>query len=279
MLLEIAKGDAYGVGFEFVTSDIIKEEHRLEKYYGSRIDDLVAGQYSDDTQMTLAIAEMMLSKQEWTRLNITRFFLNAFKRDQRCGYANGFYQFLTMTDTAEEFLENIHPESIRNGAAMRSVPLGLFSTIDEVKNKCEIQARITHDTHEGIVSSQAVGLMTYFFKNKIGKKDELKYFIEKNTEELFKDDKTTRTACDAIDTIDAVLTVLKNSKSLSEVIDLSILLGGDTDSVASIACGVASFSDEFKKDLPLFLETELENGKYGKDYIIYLDEQMKKCFL
>lgn len=279
MLLEIAIGDAYGAGFEFVDEDIIERENTLEKYYGSRIDDLKAGQYTDDTQMSLAIVELMLSEEEWSKENIARYFIHAFKRDQRKGYSKGFYSFLDGINTEQEFVENIMNDSVRNGAAMRAVPIGLYSTIKEVMEKAKVQAQVTHDTHEGIVSAQAVALMTYFFKNKIGNKTELKSFIEANTYELFRDDYKERVPCAAIETIDAVLTVLKESNSYEDILLKSVELGGDTDSVASIAMGVASFSEEYEISLPSFLTEDIENETYGRDYLIKLDNEVLQKFI
>lgn len=272
MLLKIAVSDAYGAGFEFAEESIIEKEHDMKRYYGSRIDDLLPGQYTDDTQMTVAIMELMLSEKEWNEHNVAEAFLNVFKRDSRKGYAKGFYGFLLDTDNAIDFNKNIINNSIRNGAAMRSVPLGVYPTIEEVKERTRIQARVTHDTFQGIISSQAVSLMSHYFIYNIGDKKGLKSFIEKELEYLFIDNKTNRTECDGIDTVNAVFTVLKNNDTLSGIINDSVLLGGDTDSVASIAVGIASFSSEFEDDLPSFLFEDLENEKYGKDFLKKLDE-------
>ncbi len=141
--------------------------------------------------------------------------------------------------------------------------------------KARIQASVTHNTHEGVVASQAVALAVYYFANKIGKKEGLRDYLYQQTNELFSINKTTRIACDAIDTIDAVLTVLSQSSSLTEVLDKSVKLGGDTDSVASIACGIAFFSNEYAKNFPDFLERDIENGPYGKDYLVKLSEKLR----
>lgn len=274
MLLEIAIGDAYGAGFEFVDDEVIEKEHKLDKYYVSGIDDLKAGQYTDDTQMTLGLVEFMLSKEEWTKENITKYFLKAFKRDPRGGYAKDFYDFLNSVKDNKEFAEKINPESIRNGAAMRSVPLSIIKDKEVLKKCAKIQASITHDTHEGIVSSQAVALIGHYFLYENGSKNDLKNYLAKETFEIFKDNKKDRVPCDGIETIDAVITVLKESESYLDILDKSIKLGGDTDSVASIALGLASLSNQFKKELPDFLFTELENLEYGKDYIEKLENNL-----
>ncbi|MFK7796001.1 MAG: ADP-ribosylglycohydrolase family protein [Aureispira sp.] len=279
MLLEIAIGDAYGAGFEFVSPEIIQAEHQLNQYYPSRIDMLEAGQYTDDTQMSIAIVELMLSGAPWTKESITKYFLKAFHRDPRHGYAKRFYTFLTQQQTAQEFLANIHPHSKRNGAAMRAVPIGLYPTIQEVMDKAALQASITHDTPEGIVSAQAVALMAHYHCYQLGSPQQLQAFVEHHCQWQFDHNKQTPVACDALETIDGVLTVLKNGKTLREVLDLAVKLGGDTDSVASIACGVASFSADYPNDWPAFLYTELEQEEYGKAYIEALDKQVLGMFL
>jgi ADP-ribosyl-[dinitrogen reductase] hydrolase len=275
MLLVIAMADAYGAGFEFTANEYIKENHCLTKYHQAWLDNTPAGCYTDDTQMSIAIAELMLNERgPWNEHLVAEYFLKAFKRDPRQSYSDGFYDFLVNTETSSEFIENIYSDSIRNGSAMRSVPLGLIKDKREMLEKARIQASVTHNTHEGIVASQAVALAVYYFVNQIGKKEGLFDYVCQQTNEIFIKDKITRTECNAIDTIDAVLTVLSQSNSLTEVLDKSVSLGGDTDSVAAIACGIASFSDEYDKDLPAFLERDLENGPYGKDYLIKLSEKL-----
>ena len=255
MLIEIAIGDAYGAGFEFVEEDIIKKYNKLESYYDSRIDNIRAGQYTDDTQMSLAIAELLIDEVEWEKENITKYFLNVFDRDKRQGYAKGFYNFLIENNDVESFLNNINPESVRNGAAMRSVPLSYIKNKEELKEKAKIQASITHNTHEGIVSSQSVALIGHYFLYENINKHEIRDKLLMEIKEIYRTDKTDRVACDAIDTVDAVLTVLLKSNTFSEILINSIELGGDTDSVASIALGLASLSNQFTNDLPEFLYT------------------------
>ena len=278
MLIEVAIGDAYGAGFEFVEEDIIKKYNKLESYYDSRIDNIRAGQYTDDTQMSLAIAELLIDEVEWTKENIAKYFLSVFDRDKRHGYAKGFYNFLVENNDVESFLNNINPESVRNGAAMRSVPLSYIKNKEELKEKAKIQASITHNTHEGIVSSQSVALIGHCFLYENINKHEIRDKLLMEIEEIYRTDKTDRVACDAIDTIDAVLTVLLKSNTFSEILINSIELGGDTDSVASITLGLASLSSQFTNDLPEFLYADLENEKYGKDYILELENKLKKKF-
>jgi len=280
MLLVMAMADAYGAGFEFTDIEFIEEKNTLTEYQHAWLDSKPAGSYTDDTQMSIAICELMLADRKiWTKQLVADYFLSAFKRDPRQSYSDNFYHFLLTTQTASEFVNNIYSDSIRNGAAMRSVPLGLIKDKTEMLEKAKIQAQLTHNTHEGIISSQAVALCVFYFVNKLGKKADLFSYICEQTNEFFIEDKTEPTECDGIDTVDAVLTVLAQSSSLSEVLYHAVKLGGDTDSVATIACGIAYFCDEIEQNLPDFLFNHLENDAFGKDFIIELNDRFLSTFI
>src|SRR5688572_15132543 len=95
MLLELAIGDAYGAGFEYVNRHLIDQFNNLSGYIQHpRHTKTKPGMYTDDTQMTLAIVETILSGDHWTPANLARRFVEVFKRDQREGYAGRFYEFL-----------------------------------------------------------------------------------------------------------------------------------------------------------------------------------------
>ena len=106
MLVELAIGDAYGSCFEntdmaFVerNNDLHYEVHPriLKKYPADAQPTLVpSGCYTDDTQMSIGIAEMMLDDEfDWfDKEAMADKFLEVFKRDERRGYTP--YLFLTL---------------------------------------------------------------------------------------------------------------------------------------------------------------------------------------
>ena len=163
MLLELAIGDAYGAGFEYVDRSIIKRFNNLKEYRKHQKYDIGDGRYTDDTQMSLAIAELLVEGVEWTPLNIANKFVEVFKRDPREGYAGRFYQFLQEVKTGEEFLQKMHPESDKSGAAMRACPIGFIPDIQEVIRHATIQAKLTHNTPLGINAAVAAALMSHYF--------------------------------------------------------------------------------------------------------------------
>ena len=159
MLLELAIGDAYGAGFEFADHNIIDDHNDLSGYIKHQKHDITPGNYTDDTQMSIAIAEMMLNGHDWTILNIANKFVEVFKRDPRLGYSSRMFAALTKSKDGSEFLKKIDPKSERSGAAMRAPPLGFLPEIDQVIEYATLQAKLTHKTQIGINSAIASAVL------------------------------------------------------------------------------------------------------------------------
>lgn len=124
---------------------MIREQNTIRGYVKHPRHDIQPGCYTDDTKMSIAIAEALLSGQEWTPLLLENHFVEMFKRDPREGYAGRFYAFLKSIDTGTEFLEHIHPTSEKSGAAMRDCPLGLYTDIKTLISRCTLQAKLNHN--------------------------------------------------------------------------------------------------------------------------------------
>lgn len=279
MLLEIGIGDAYGAGFEFSPKEKVEAHNDLTKYHEHELG-IQAGNYTDDTQMSLAIAEMIIGKTDWTSENLANKFVECFKRDERQGYSKGFYAFLRSIDSGEEFLEKMKPYSTRNGAAMRSAPLGYIGDIDNLLSMAALQASLTHDTEIGLRSSQAVALASHYAVYNLGKKENLTEFVSQYSKFTWRDDWSAPVACCGEETVNALLTVLKDSETLKEVLIKSVSFCGDVDTVAAVGLGIASLSHEYDPGLPGFLFSELENDVYGKDYLATIGRQLnetKQC--
>lgn len=279
MLTEIAIADAYGAGFEFCSEDKIISLNNLELYSKHELYDIL-GKYTDDTQMSIAIVEFILSGQEWNKENIASKFIECFKRDVRLGYSEGFFNLLSKVESSKELLELIIPTSERNGAAMRSVPIGFLKNKEDVIALAKLQAQVTHDSPIGIQSSCAVALAAHFGVHQNSSIRDLRHFLESeqygNWDYNWKD----RVSLNAYDTVSAALTCLLKHSSLSELLKSCINLGGDTDSVAAIAVGLATCFTEYKKDLPIQLYNNLNEDKYGISFLLDLESKfLKKCNL
>lgn len=276
MLLHGAIGDAYGAGFEFAPMEKIRQYNTLSRYEQHPVFPEIQGKYTDDTQMSIAIAELLVGKVEWTPKNIADKFVECFKRDPRRGYAKRFYQFLTEIKDGAELLQKIHPKSERNGAAMRAYPLGILKDELEIKTKCRMQAGITHQTEKAMKAAEAIALTTHFFIYKKGEKNDLLTYLSDIQEHKWKADWDGEVGVDGIQTVEAVLTVLQQEITLANMLKRSVNFGGDVDTVASLTLAIGSQMPSVEDDLPEFLYDDLENGKYGGGYIRKLDELLDK---
>lgn len=278
MLIELAIGDTYGVGFEFRSEEFVLVHNRLKEYFPHERYDSLHKRYSDDTQMSIALAELIIEGIDWTPINIADKFVEVFQRDVRSGYSSRMYKALTASNRGTDFLSIIDNNSEGSGAAMRSGVIGLFKSEDEILEKAALQARVTHNTVTAIKSAQAVALATHYFAYSLGAKHELQHYILKFIdidwiEEWDKPVDAQGEMCTM-----AAFTAIKSNKSMAELLKACISFTGDVDTVAAIALGMASFSTELDQDLPQWMYDELENDAYGRDYLMKLDQCLKRLF-
>ncbi len=275
MLLELAIGDAYGAGFEYADKKFIQEKNTLQGYVQHpRHKDIQPGRYTDDTQMSIAIAELLIEKKEWTPKNIAEKFVDVFKRDTRTGYSGKFYTFLQSIEDGTEFLKRIKPDSEKSGGAMRSAPIGILQDISQVKEYARIQASITHNTTIGINAGIASALMSHYFMYDLGQKKDLGRFIEMHVSGTWASYWKGEVKSKGFMPVRAAITAVMQYHSLAEILKQCIAFTGDVDTVATIALAAASKSKEVKQDLPNILFTTLENGIYGKEYLLGLDKKL-----
>lgn len=280
MLLEIAVGDAYGAGFEYVNARLVREGNNLQRYVQHpRHRGVSPGAYTDDAQMSLAIAEVIVHRLPWTPQNLAESFVRAFKRDPREGYARGFHQFLGEVRDGREFLARIRPDSDKSGAAMRAAPIGIFEGTGEVLARSTLQARLTHDTPAGIAAANAAALAAHYFIHRLGPKAQLPTFLDRHVEAAgfpgWSQPWKGEVGPKGWMSVQAAVTAIVGCDRMSELLKACIDFTGDVDTVAAIALGAASASAEIIQDLPASLVNGLERGRFGYDYIVALDQQFK----
>ena len=275
MLVELAVGDAYGAGFEYAPESLISKENTATRYVqhprhrGTR-----PGMYTDDTQMSLAIAEALVSGERWTPENLAERFVVVFRRDPREGYAGGFYAFLQEVRNGAEFLDRIRPDSDKSGAAMRATPLGVLPTVGQVVELCRVQAATTHNTSDGIHAAQAAALAAHYFLYRLGPKARLGEFLQGQVPGPWSAPWVGKVGAKGWMSVRAAITALVRNHRLSELLRDCVAFTGDVDTVAAIALSAASCSDEYEQDLPASRIDGLETGAYGREYLTALNERL-----
>jgi ADP-ribosylglycohydrolase len=281
MLLELAVADAFGAGFEYAPAEFVREHNTLQGYVQNPSHvDLKPGRYTDDTQMSIAIAEAIVSGKPWTREMLAEKFVEVFKRDPRAGYSKSFDGFLRRSRNGTEFLQQINATSDRSGAAMRAIPLGVFGSWSEVVERATVQAKVTHNTSDGVGSAVAAALLSHYCIYNLGPINEAGEYLQRKvpacTGGAWNQPWLGHVGSKGWMAVRAAITAVSRNTKLSTLLKDCIDFVGDVDTVATIALGAASESQQYEKDLPEVLIHGLEVGRpYGPEYLRELDRQLK----
>ena len=201
--------------------------------------------YTDDSVMTMAVADWLLTDPQHGMDTLETSFLN-FAQKYPCpmgGYGPGFYRWLFEPETFEEGKR--HPyNSFGNGAAMRCSANGwMFDTLEETERVAGLSAAITHNHPEGIKGAQSTAAAIFMARN--GKsKDEIKEYV--STKYGYNLNRT----CDEIravydwdsscqGTVPEAMVAFMDSTDFESAIRLAVSLGGDSDTLACISGGIA----------------------------------------
>ncbi|WP_319578379.1 ADP-ribosylglycohydrolase family protein [uncultured Methanospirillum sp.] len=301
LLIGMAIGDAFGAGFENRSRYEIRLPDEIFIYKGS-------SRYTDDTQMAIGVADLLVSAEPFTEEKLAESLLLAYKRDPRPGYSPVTTRMLQDSKTGSEFLLSLTREEIRerksDGAAMRALPIGLIPDREEVIRCAMLSSRITHGHPDAIAATVGIALICHE-----------RYYSGKSFLEILKDlpDQISALTPEGEEYLRRVIgsgwspeTILREHASYGvpyteslillgavvailarygeepcQVLRESVLLGGDTDTTAAIALGAAliSFTPGSRgEDLPAELITGLENGMYGRDYLIELGNLLSRRF-
>lgn len=276
LLTFTAIGDAYGVCFEYAPLDVIRNRNDLGGYFRHHKYRIGGGRYSDDTQMSIAVAETLLKCGDAASArDFAANFLAAFRRDPREGYSGRFHEFLVTVVDVDDFLVRVVNDSDRSGGAMRAGACGLLGDVQTVKSVAARQAAVTHDTPDGTSAAQAAALAVHYLLYRVGSRCDLPGFLDANVPGYGwgrrHEGSVGPKGCDSVR---AAVTALVRNQSVAELLIDCVNFGGDVDTVAAIAMAAASCADDIVHDIPEPLWKGLENGRFGRDSLVELDRHL-----
>lgn len=272
MIFETAIGDAYALAWEFVPESMSPKHdwngYKTRPKTGNFVP-LRAGQYTDDTMRTLANARVILSGDVTSPLAYVREIKAGFRADKRGGWSSKFYNFLI---EHENFPDTFWLSALRgrntNGALMGAAVMGMLPSPEEAWEAGYVQASVTHDA-EGARYAAALSVTAHGLRTGLCDPLSVHDVISRHdpitsNEILDRGRIETRVDMSAGMTCAAVLQILRNAWSLRDVMNQTIMLGGDTDSVAAAAFGIASMTpNHYDLMLPDWAVRDLEGGEIG----------------
>ncbi|MFQ5846222.1 MAG: ADP-ribosylglycohydrolase family protein [Candidatus Methylomirabilales bacterium] len=163
-LLGLAIGDALGMPFEgfpaWVVGPVLDQVGGLHE---SAHRGLGAGQWTDDTQMSLCLARSLVRRGRADPEDIAREYLAWFRSEDVRGIGATTRRALGRLEAGAGWWNSgmEGEEAAGNGTAMRAAPLGLFYHHDlaALREACALDAGITHRNAEAVAGSQAVAFL------------------------------------------------------------------------------------------------------------------------
>ena len=191
--------------------------------------------FTDDSVLMVATMDAILHPE----IGYAKMYKQYFRDyvDSNCGFGGRFYQW-GLSDSLEPY------DSFGNGSAMRVSPVAyLFDTEEEVLLEAKRSAEVTHNHPEGIKGAQVIALAIYLArkdvdKQSIGKRitTQFGYNLSSSIEELQKTNIFDETCQGSVP--DALICFI-NSSDFEDCVRTSISIGGDSDTIACMACSIA----------------------------------------
>jgi len=242
--------------------------------------------FTDDTVLTIATAYSLLqayslvqvsdnSLVQVSDLNQQADYVTAFKYFGRkypnAGYGGSFYNWL--------FSESNAPyNSWGNGSAMRVSPVGFaFDSVNDVLQEAKKNAEVTHNHPEGIKGAQATALAIFMARTGRSKEDikqeiteRFNYNLNRKSDDIRKK-YSFKVSCQ--ESVPESIISFLESEDFEDALRNAVSLGGDADTMACIAGGIAQ---AFYKKIPE--KTVLEAKSRLPEEFIEIIEKFNKKF-
>ena len=205
--------------------------------------------FTDDTVLTIAVAAVQLDGGDYA---------SALRRYGRMhphrGYGGSFYEWLH-DDSREAY------NSWGNGSAMRVSPVGFAAKrVEDVLSEAQRSAVVTHNHPEGVRGAQATAFAVFLARHGASKSEMRRelterfgYNLDLSVDEI-RPDYAFDVSCQG--SVPESIICFLDSSNLEDAIRLAVSLGGDADTMACIAGGIA---EAFYGGVPDVIETEVRN--------------------
>ncbi|PIP48744.1 MAG: hypothetical protein COX14_03055 [Chloroflexi bacterium CG23_combo_of_CG06-09_8_20_14_all_45_10] len=249
--------------------------------------------YTDDTHMTIGVVESLIQSRGFDGEHMAQTFIKNYETEPWRGYGPGpprVFRVIKSGEPWDSAASKIYRGgSFGNGSAMRVAPVGLLYSNNPAKLR-EIAYKSSSITHSHELGKEGAALQAYAvalalntpsgeeidreaFLLKLQNFAQTQLYKEKiaNTKELLGEQDRARVVAvlgNGIEALNSVPTAiycfLKQPKSYKDSVIYAISLGGDTDTIASMA-GAISGAYLGIEAIPQEWRLKLENKAYIED--------------
>jgi ADP-ribosylglycohydrolase len=208
--------------------------------------------FTDDTVLTVATMEKLLTGESYQSCYKT------FAREYPdAGYGQKFYRWAMMNQEYPYFGSG-------NGSAMRISPVGWYKDdLESVLQEAYRSAVVSHNHPEGIKGAQATAAAVYLARNGYSKRKIKDYIQEKFGYNLsqslgeIRSNYTFNPTCQG--SVPQAMIAFIEAEDFEDAIRNAISIGGDSDTIACIAGGIAEAYYGINKDLVIEIEKHLDD--------------------
>ena len=193
--------------------------------------------FTDDTVMTLAVARWLCDEKEHRKETLVQRMQELGRRYPTAGYAGSFMRWLYNPEPRPY-------NSYGNGSAMRVSPVAFYAhSLQEALGLAKISAEVTHNHPEGIKGAQAIASSIYLARHGATKEEIKSYAEEQFHYDLSRqlDDIRPTYSYDMScqNTVPQALLAFLEGANFEDVIRSAVSIGGDSDTIAAMAGGIA----------------------------------------
>lgn len=194
-----------------------------------------ASRFTDDSVLTIAVMDAIITGTDYTRA-----IINYALRYPAAGFSG---RFLRWAYENRKGIPKPYP-SFGNGSAMRVSPVGYaFNSIERVLEEARKSSEISHAHPEGIKGAQSVALSVFLARKEYQKKtirreltQRFDYNLTRNLTEI-REQYSFDVTCQG--SVPESIICFLEAESVEDAIRNAVSLGGDSDTQACIAGGIA----------------------------------------
>lgn len=218
---------------------------------------------TDDSIMTLAVAKALMDSGGGKPSTLSAAAVKAMQEVGRpypnCGYGGRFMNWMYDDDPRPY-------NSFGNGAAMRISPVAYVAgDLQEVKRLSEQVTAVTHNHPEGIKGAEATAVATWMALHDYAKEEIIaemgKYYDLDFTLDEIRPTYRFNETCQ--NTVPQAIVCFNEGMGFEDTLRNAVSIGGDSDTLAAIACAIAGAFYGVPKDIEMTART-------------YLDERLTK---